>query len=246
MASQDGVKFISGLLADNGVPSALWGEFFLNVYGVPSILSGVDFVIPDDKIPVAVATLEHSFLRSCPDPDACVVSRDSSPLPAPVFHMHVPGAELDVSLRAHSETLWNIPPPSIALLQGGMKAEPSPYYLGASSPELPPHRLWRGHGAFSSEGPLVLVPRAHILLEAYIRLGSAFRERYWPYFSHMVTYMSEYVNADGLIDINLLSTPCRTFWDDRKQRRFPMVQLVDNLQRDLGNEMAKASDSPLE
>ncbi|KAI1262182.1 hypothetical protein F5Y18DRAFT_162602 [Xylariaceae sp. FL1019] len=242
MTSQDGVKFISGLLADDGVSSMLWGEFLLNIYGVPSIVGGMDFVVPDDKMPVAVATLKRSFLCPCPDPDACVVSGDSSPFPVPVFHMHVPGSELDVSLRAHSETLWTIPPPGTTRSKGRMAAEPSAYYIDASSPELPHGRPGRGHGAYSSRGASVLVPRAHVLLEAYIRLASAFREDYWSYFSSMITYMAEYVHADGLVDIDLLSTPCRTFWYDRKQARFPTVQLANTLQRDLDDEVTDTSD----
>lgn len=38
MTSEDGVKSISALLAAVGVPSVLWGEYLLNVYGVPSII----------------------------------------------------------------------------------------------------------------------------------------------------------------------------------------------------------------
>lgn len=61
MASQDGVKFISGLLADNGVPSALWGEFFLNVYGVPSILSVSSYVLYSLRVWYLMGTSGRRF-----------------------------------------------------------------------------------------------------------------------------------------------------------------------------------------
>ncbi|KAF2968905.1 hypothetical protein GQX73_g4676 [Xylaria multiplex] len=243
MTSQDGVKFISGLLAGVGVPSILWGEYLLNVYGVPSIVGGIDFVIPDDKMPLAVATLKGSNLRPCPDLDACVVSGDSSPFPVPAFHMHIQGSEVDVSLRAHSETLWFIPPPNNpSSSKTERAAKPNPYYLEASSPELPPWRHGRGHGAFSSDGSPVLVPRAHILLEAYIRLASAFREDYGHYFLNMVTYMAEYPFKDGLINTDLLPKPCRTFWDGHRQGKLPVRQLMNNLQRDLGDDIDRGSE----
>lgn len=116
-----------------------------------------------------------------------------------------------------------------------MTAKPNPYYLEASSQELPRWRHGRGHGAFSSKGSLVLVPRAYVLLEAFIRLASAFREDYCLYFLNMITYMSEYPFKDGLINIDLLSKPCRSFWDRRKQGKLMVRQLMDELQRDLGD-----------
>lgn len=38
MKGEDGVKSISALLAGVGVPSVLWGEYLINVYGVPSLI----------------------------------------------------------------------------------------------------------------------------------------------------------------------------------------------------------------
>ncbi|KAH9907878.1 hypothetical protein F4778DRAFT_452334 [Xylariomycetidae sp. FL2044] len=236
MISEDGVKLISGLLADAGVPSVLWGDFLLNVYGVPSIIGGMEFVVPDEKIEVAVATLKSSRLRRCPDPEACVVSGDSSPFPVPVFHMHIEGSEVDVTLRAHSSTLWFIPEPASTSSKMIQKA----YYLDASSPEIPAGTPGRASGAFSSAGPGVVVPRAHILLEAYIRLASAFRDDYVHYFLSMVTYMSEYTHPEGLIDLSLLSSPCRSFWDGRDEGKIPMIQLLDDLQQGLGDGAAAA------
>lgn len=194
---------------------------------------------------LAVATLKSSSLCPCPDVDACVVSGDSSPFPAPAFHMHIQGSEIDVSLRLHSETLWFIPPPSVPLRpKTEVTIEPNPYYLEASSPELPPWRHGRGHGAFSSHGPPVLVPRAHVLLEAFIRLASAFRERYCGYFLSMITYMEEYPFQDGLINIELLSSPCRSFWDGIRHGKISVRQLVFDLQRDLGDDTDSGSDNP--
>lgn len=35
---QDFVKSISQILSDAGVPSVLWGDYLLTVYGVPSVI----------------------------------------------------------------------------------------------------------------------------------------------------------------------------------------------------------------
>ncbi|KAI1290531.1 hypothetical protein F5Y03DRAFT_62356 [Xylaria venustula] len=241
--SQEAVKHFSELLASVGVPSILWGEFLLNVYGVPSIVGGIDFVIPDDEMPLAVATLKRSTLRPCPNLDACVVSGDSSPFPVPAFHMHMQGCEIDVSLRLHLETLWFMPPPETPCRsREELAAKPNPYYIEASSPELPPWRPGRGHGAFSSHGSPVLVPRAHVLLEAFIRLASAFRADYCSYFLNMIAYMVQYPFEDGLINTNLLSGPCRSFWDGYRQGRLTVRQLVNRLQHALGDSTDRDSN----
>ncbi|KAI0193899.1 hypothetical protein F4808DRAFT_464660 [Astrocystis sublimbata] len=243
----DLLQHFSALLASVGVPTILWGEFLLNVYGIPSIVGGIDFVVPDDKMSLAVATLKRSTLCPCTDLDACVVSGDSSRFPVPAFHMHFQGCEMDVSLRAHSETLWFIPPPeSPCTSREEMAAKPNPYYLEASSPELPRWRHGRGHGAFSSHGSPVLVPRAHVLLEAFIRLISAFCEDYFCYFLGMMSYMLEYPFEDGLININLLSAPCRSFWDGFSQGTLTIPQLLNNLQLALGDSTDRNSDSSSE
>ncbi|KAI0973595.1 hypothetical protein F4678DRAFT_405518 [Xylaria arbuscula] len=139
-------------------------------------------------------------------------------------------------MRAHSETLWFIPPPKTPCRsRKEMVAEPNPHYLEASSSKLPLWRHGRGHGAFSSHGPPVLISRAHVLLEAFIRLASAFREDYSIYFLSMIIHMLEYPFEDGLINIDLLSGPCRYFWDGNRQRKLTVRQLMDRLQLALGD-----------
>ncbi|KAI1206186.1 uncharacterized protein F4807DRAFT_440190 [Annulohypoxylon truncatum] len=229
------VKLISALLSDAGVPSVLWGDYLLTIYGVPSIIGGIEFVIPDDKLPTAIAAFKKSSLLSCPDPQTCIVSGELSQTPAPAFHMHIEGSEVDISLRTHSETLWFIPPPSSADLEMKASEMSKAYYMKASDASLPGPRHGRGHGAFSPDGPPVIIPRAHILLEAYIRLASAFRKHYVSFFLSMVTYMEEYVDRDGFIDETRLSKPCRIFWDELKRDDKPVRELMNELQHGLGD-----------
>lgn len=218
------VKHISGLLSEAGVPSFLWGDYVLTIFGVPSIIGGIDFVVPDDELPTAIAVLKNAGLKLCPDPKLCFVSRKERRSPVPVFHMHIHEQDVSISLRAHSKTLWFAPTP------GGAEPAWQSYYISASDASLPKPRLGRGHGALSPDGPKVLIPRAHVLLEAYIRLISALRDDFATFFISMTIYMEEYVAPDGLIDDNLLSKPCRDFWDESREARRPMIQLLDELQ----------------
>ncbi|KAI1203716.1 hypothetical protein F5X97DRAFT_318366 [Nemania serpens] len=214
------VKHISELLSKAGVASFLWGDYVLRIFGVPSIIG----VIPDDELPTAVAALKNSGLKPCPAPKLCIVSREERQSPVPVFHMHIHEQDVSVSLRAHSETLWFAPTP------GGADPAWRSYYISASDTSLPKPRPGRGHGALSPDGLEVLIPRAHVLLEAYIRLASAFRDNFANFFLSMVNYMEEYVEPDDLIDDNLLSKPCRDFWDETKKGRRPVIELVNQLQ----------------
>jgi hypothetical protein len=75
-----------------------------------------------------------------------------------------------VSLYVQSKTLWFLPPlgPSLA----SPRANPLPRYLAlASDPTaLPPLEVGKGKGIFSFKETMVLVPRAHILTEALMRM----------------------------------------------------------------------------
>ena len=186
-------------------------------------------MVPDERLPTAVSVLKKSSLRPCPEPSLCVVSREARQSPVPAFHMHIDGHDVSVSLRAHSETLWFAPAP------GGPDPAWKSYYISASDPSLPGPRPGRGQGAFSSDGPEVLIPRAHVLLEAYIRLTSYFREDFASFSLSMVNYIEEYVKCDGLVDDRLLSRHCRTFWDEIRKGQRPVRELVNELQLALGD-----------
>ncbi|KAK5625749.1 hypothetical protein RRF57_001465 [Xylaria bambusicola] len=231
MVSHDGINYISALPAGVGVPSILWRDCLLTVYGVPSLIGTIRCYLQSlrSSAPTSVHVLilmpaSYRGIEACSQ--------------RPPFHMHIQGSKVDVSLRLHSETLWFIPPPNKPpSSKKELDAKLSPYYLEASSQELPPWCPGRGQGAFSSHGSPVLVPRAHILLEAFIRLASAFREGYGTYFLQMITYMAEYPFDDGFVNIDLLSKPCQTFWDRLEEGKLPVRQLMDELQRDLGDDI---------
>lgn len=233
--SEELVKAISQLLVDAGVPSVLWGDCLLTIYGVPSIIGGIEFVVSDEKVSIAVAALKKSNLRPCPDPWTCIVSGDSTPTPAPDFHMHIGTTEVNVSIRSHSETLWFAPPPTDLDFTAEANSLTGVPYTVASHNSLPAPRPGRGHGAFSKQGPAVRIPLSHVMLEGYIRLASVHRHEYGSVYHSMMTYVEEYIYADGLLDDTLLSEACRTFWLELKEGIRPLRELMDELQRGLGD-----------
>ncbi|KAF1831779.1 hypothetical protein BDW02DRAFT_605691 [Decorospora gaudefroyi] len=40
------------------IPHVLWGPYMLTIFGIPTIVSGIDFVVDDDSIEAAYTTLE--------------------------------------------------------------------------------------------------------------------------------------------------------------------------------------------
>ncbi|KAI2610613.1 uncharacterized protein GGS25DRAFT_518912 [Hypoxylon fragiforme] len=232
---QDFVKSISQLLSDAGVPSVLWGDYLLTVYGVPSVIGGIDFIIPDEKLPAAVAALKRSNLRRCPDPRLCAVSREDTPQPAPSFHMHIGTSELDVSIRARSKTLWFIPPVP-ENLYSDTRPQDSRYIFASDDSILPPPRHGRGRGAFSKEGFPVVVPTAHTMLEAYMRLSIAHRDEYGGFYISMMAYVAQYIDADGLLNDTKLPESCREFWHDFKLGQRRTREMMDELQNYFDNE----------
>lgn len=192
-------------------------------------------MVPDEKVAVAVAALKKSNLRPCPDPWTCIVSGESTQRPAPDFHMHIGTTEVNVSIRAHSETLWFAPPPTDLDFRAEANTVTDISYTVASHDSFPAPRPGRGHGAFSKQGPPVRVPLSHIMLEAYIRLASAYRHGYGSFYHSMMTYVEEYIDADGLLNDQNLTPICRAFWLELKAGRRPLRDLMDELQLGLGD-----------
>jgi hypothetical protein len=117
-----------------------------------------------------------------------------------------------VALYTQSATLWFLPQFDASL--ANPRANPLPPYLALASDTtaLPPFvfdGLDMGRGVFKSDKTVVLVPRAHILTEALMRitardsrhgmLGDCSRSG--------VNYMSRYVEPRGRLNIDLLPEP---------------------------------------
>ncbi|KAI1332869.1 hypothetical protein F5Y16DRAFT_356838 [Xylariaceae sp. FL0255] len=231
------VKSLSQILIDSGVTPILWGDYLLTIYGVPSIVGGLEFIVPIEGLPGAISALKKTEkLCICSDPRTCPVSREKDMPHIPSFHMHLgePASELYVSLWPHSEILGFVPEANSPACMT-IERHPTGLYISASDKSmLPGPRPGRGHGALSEGGGQVTVPSSHTMLEAYIRLSAAYLdESHGPFYLSMITYMEEYVAADGLLDEKLLSRPAQTFWQGWQQSQLSMWGLCRRFKTDL-------------
>ncbi len=189
----------------------------------------IDYVISDDDLAAGITALS-SFdgLAACVQGELCQSRSPRSPSPLPAFHIHIIGSKVTVALYLQSKTLFFLPPfdRSLALPRNAKLSLP---FVSASDQDvLPPQRLGRGSGAFVSTKYPVVVPRAHTLLEAFLRLYARNVETQYKNFAMaMVAYVEEYVDDDGFLDINLLVEPLKTFYLDLREGKKPVRQWTD-------------------
>ena len=156
--------------------------------------------------------------------------------------MHITELQMTVGLYLQSETLWFLPPlkssllPPEALQLQTPTAIPQPFVLGTDDNVLPHWRPGRGAGAFSKtlKHP-VIVPKSHILLEAFLRLFARDWQKPQGSFAiSMVSYMEEYVDDEGLLDATLLPEPLQKFYSELRTVRKPLRQWALELSDALG------------
>ncbi|KAK3312318.1 hypothetical protein B0H66DRAFT_525337 [Apodospora peruviana] len=233
------VTNMAQVLSAARVPCVLWGHCLLNVHGVPSIISSIDFVVRDDCLDAGAEALGRvDSLEPCPDSSTCPKSSPTRPSPPPTFHAHLKNSELIAGLYLQSETLWFLAPLDGERLLHPVEAElPSEFILASDQAVLPPRRPGWGWGFFESSGDAVIVPRSYVLLEAFLRLyardwGKPIGAVAMP----LIGYMEEYVDNDGFLDAQLLQEPLRTFYAElhRGQMQRPLREWSQELRTALG------------
>ncbi|KAL4978237.1 hypothetical protein BDW66DRAFT_130594 [Aspergillus desertorum] len=103
----DLVESISCLLDAANVPNLLWGNYLLTVYGVPTIVDGASFVVPDSLTKISFSTLSEAGFLPCTRHLDCPHSSSAQCQP-PYKHLHIDD-ELAISLYRKSDTLWEFP-----------------------------------------------------------------------------------------------------------------------------------------
>jgi len=224
--SESFVASIGRTLNSAQIPCVLWGHYLLNVHGVPSIIDSIDFVVPDDRLSAGMEALTQvQRLSPCPDGILCPSSSLDRYTPPPAFHMHIEASEVTVGLYQQSETLWFLPPLDSSLLSPKKAGLSSHFVLAFDQNVLPPRRPGRGSGAFKLDRDPVVVPKSHILLEAFMRLYARnVGKRIGAFAMPMIAYIEEYVDDDGLLDSNQLPEPLKAFYEELKEGRKPVRQ----------------------
>lgn len=237
------------------IPCLLWGHCLLNVHGVPSAIAvciciikfhhekyanqfgkSIDFVIPDNSLLPAIQVLSHiDGLLPCADVKLCSTSSPSRPTPPPAFHAHIQSLEVTVCLYLQSETLWFLPPFDNPLASPTGKDLPSPFALASDQTILPPSRPGRGSGSFKPGYHPVIVPKSHILLEAFILLYARdWEKRIGDFAMAMIAYIELYVDEDGFLETEQLPEPLLTFYKELGKGEKPVLQWSEELTEAVG------------
>ena len=199
-------------------------------------LKSVDFVVPDDRLNISTkAFTQLKTLTPCPNPAVCPTSSQESFTPPPAFHMHVKASsETTVGLYPQSETLWFLPQFNNSLASPGTVQLPSHFVLASNQIVLPPWRSGRGGGVFKSNQYPLIVPKAHVLLEAFLRLyGRDFGKRTGRHALAMICYVEEYIDDDKLLDASKLPEPLKTFYMELREGTKPVRQWSSELKKAL-------------
>lgn len=155
--------------------------------------------------------------------------------PSTAFHIHIKDPTVTVDLFRRSETLWFLPPLESSLCAPKIFELPSYLLFASDHTVLPLWRLGRGEGAFKSNENVVLVSKAHILLQAYMRLYARDQGTLAGSFGiSMITYIWSYVDKDGYLDITQLLEPFKTLYEDLKKGTEPVRLFLDELREALG------------
>jgi hypothetical protein len=196
----------------------------------------VDFVISDDRLRVGTKSLTHfKSLTPCPDQEVCPSSSQERHTTPPAFHIHIEDSEVTVALYLQSETLWFLPPLDSSFSSPKRLELPSQFILAADQTILPPWRPGRGSGVFKSGCDPVVVPKSHILLDAFLRLYARDSgKRIGAFAMAMIAYVEQYIDDDGLLDANQLPEPLKTSYEELRQGVKPVRQWRKELREALG------------
>ncbi|KAL2019188.1 hypothetical protein VTK56DRAFT_9988 [Thermocarpiscus australiensis] len=239
------VDSVARVLNAAGIPCVLWAHFLWATHGVPTYIPQLDLVIPDASLAAASEAMTAGRfsppLIACPDPTACLDgSRPDRKHPHTAFHMHIEGTTPTrtvacVCLYLQSETLWFLPPLSPRLASPRTCQLPPYLALACDRTALPPDEIGMGRGAFLSDQTVVLVPKAHILTEALMRImardsGKKFGSWAGTHFA----YISIYVHDRGILDVDLMPEPLANFYKEFRSGLVPYADIMVRLRRTLG------------
>ena len=196
----------------------------------------IDFVVPDSCLSTSIQVLTHlENLTPCPDLKVCPASSRLRQTPPPTFHAHIKDLEVTVSLYLQSETLWFLTPFDRSLASPKEVALPS-FFVFASDPTiLPPWRPGRGSGFFKQGQYPVIIPKSHVLLEAFMLLYARdWEKRIGDFSMAIIAYIEQYVDEDGFLETEQLSEPLLTFYKELRKGGKHLRQWTEELKEAVG------------
>ncbi|KAL4928983.1 uncharacterized protein BDV17DRAFT_81009 [Aspergillus undulatus] len=220
------VSSISDLLNAAKIPNLLWGNYLLCTYGVPTIVDGVDFVVPDEQIDKSDSILSKADFLPCSRPSKCphATARFS---PRPYAHLHIDD-EFAVSLHRQSDVLVEIPDLKSAC------DDSSSDTMYASDPRLPSYVIGRGEGRWDIPTS-VRIPSVLRYCETLIYMNCRdYNTDLDSYWGAMLTYMMEFVDGTEIFDGADLRDGYREFYFAMKEGDWEVMwMLLEELRQDL-------------
>ncbi|KAF1825474.1 uncharacterized protein K489DRAFT_429729 [Dissoconium aciculare CBS 342.82] len=210
---------ISEALSAAHVPCVLWGHMMLGVHGVPTMIGSIDFVIADEDLESARQAFALPNLSICKEALKCFMLSGEDSIRLPALHMHVHTSEYEVNVYLQSSTLWFLPSLTQSMLSALAPALPPYLLLASDRTSLPPYRPGRGCGYLPISEHPIMVPQAVVFLEAFTRmLALDFGARDVSQCIYTISYVSQYIDADGLLDLEEFPEPMRTFYVQFRQK----------------------------
>jgi hypothetical protein len=113
---------------------------------------------------------------------------------------------------------------------------PPDFILASDRSALPPWQPGSGGESYQPDSYPVLVPVAHRLLEAIMRLYARHSgvTHLGSYFWTMIVFMQRWVDEAGRLNVEQLAEPCRTFYKERKAGADQEPRWTKELKRALG------------
>ncbi|KAF3000104.1 hypothetical protein E8E13_003606 [Curvularia kusanoi] len=181
------------------IPNILWGHYMLTIFGVPTVVVvRIDFVVDDDFIDTANATLLDSGFKKCISND-CLSSKELGYAPKPHTHLHITES-LHLCFHKKSNILWRIS--DLTNVDG------ESIILASDPDQLPGLDIIGRGGRFAQDLHPVRVPTISQLVVSLLLLATRDSETKMckgPYWMNWVTYVAEYCTENGDFDINQLS-----------------------------------------
>ncbi|XWW98690.1 hypothetical protein V2A60_006692 [Cordyceps javanica] len=220
------VARICQILNSAGVPNVLWGNYLLRIYGVPTIVEDVAFIVPDDRITAASTALAQANLTPCANKSNCDGRYRFRARPA-VEHFHLSGVFV-LSLYQKSDTLWELTD------LDSPTSENAASILSASDPSLPSAAPGRALGRMLSEYSAVRVPAIAKFCESLLLLMCRdYDTTYESYWMVLLTYIVEYVDDTDHFSVQDLGNEFRKFYCAVKVAGASMWPLLDELRSNL-------------
>ncbi|KAJ6126328.1 hypothetical protein N7523_001940 [Penicillium sp. IBT 18751x] len=213
------------ILDSAAVPNLLWGNYLLTVYGVPTIVEDVAFVVLDDNIETASSALQAARYALCPKGVSCPrVHGFHTPPPSEHFHIY---QDLTIFLYRKSEMLWKFEDLEFSRFKDAVDV------MSASDLRIPTSTPGRGQGRVSPEMSFVKIPSAVKFCEASILLlcrdYDTIHETYWM---AILTYILEYVDGTDMFDGKDLGDEYQRFYFAIRDGDSSMWSLLDELRLD--------------